>query len=189
MVCDITYDRNGRHDLQQIRSQTLEQAFDTFVLDSLPSHVHDARVRSWMASGALTLQACSEEIQWVDDASAKRTAEPSHQRQREVPRQRILFMLDALGFHVARHNGLLQCLEHKEVDGRVGEHPNKTHRKTAVEGDDTIALPHLLRSMPNELVAVFAACDGFALHSKLQSVQWVNDSLRHHTCQATGNEL
>ena len=60
---------------------------------------------------------------------------------------------------------MLAVLEDEEVDGRVGEHSSKAHPETAVVRSDATLVPHFLCCLCDELVAVQAAFDGFALHA------------------------
>ncbi|KAK0882938.1 hypothetical protein LTR02_018307, partial [Friedmanniomyces endolithicus] len=40
-----------------------------------------------------------------------------------------------------------------------------------------------------EFIAVLAAEDGLALHAEFEGVQWVDDGLGHHACEAASDEL
>lgn len=123
-----TYDRNRRHDLQQVRRQTLEQAAPTLMLQSLPCNIHDAGVGPGVASSALTLQSRPQQVQRVDDTRAESATETTHKRKCEITRKRILILLDAQLFGVPRDHLLLQRLEHEQVDSSVREHAHQAHR-------------------------------------------------------------
>ena len=137
----------------------------------------------------LTLQPSTQQIDGIDGTSANRTTETAHQRQREVARQRVFLVLDAFGLHVALNNALLEVLEGEEVDRRVREHSYQTHRKTSVIAAETGGAPHFLRSLDDECVAFGGAGYSFALRAELECVEWVDNGLRDHACQATGDEL
>jgi hypothetical protein len=184
-----TYDRDGRHNLQQVRCQALEQPTRSLMLQSLPRHVHDAGVGPRMASRTLTLQPRPQEVERIDNAGTKRTTEPTHQRKREITRQRVLVVLDSFYLGVPGDHFLLQRLEHEQVDRGVREHSHQTHRQSAVKRYDAVVSPHLSCSVPDELITALAADDSLALHAELERVKRVDDSLTDHASHATCDEL
>jgi hypothetical protein len=184
-----TYDRDGRNNLQKVRCQALEESTRSLMLQSLPRHIHNTGVGPRMASRALTLQPRPQQVERIDDAGAKRTTEPAHQRKREITRQRVLVVLDTFYLGVPCDHFLLQRLEHEQVDRSIREHSHQTHGQSAVERHNAIVRPHLSCSVPDELVAALAADDSFALHAELERIQRVYDSLTDHASHATRDEL
>jgi len=185
----VAYDRNRRHDLQQVRRQTLEQSAPALVLQRLSRDIHDPSVSPWVARSALTLQSRPQQVQRIDDTRAKRTTETTHKREREISRKRILIVLRTCLLRIPRNHLLLQRLEHEEVDCSVREHAHQTHGQSAVKGSDSVARPHLLCCVPDEFVAALAADDGLALHAELECVERVDDCLAHHAGHTACDEL
>jgi len=188
MYCS-THNRHRRHHLQQIRRQPLKQPFHALILDRLFRDVHNTRIRPRMPRRALALQPRPEQIERVHRTRADSSTKTSHQREREVARQCILFMLEALELHIPRNHFPLQRLEHKEVDGGVGEHADQSHRQSSVKRSQPIPAPHLLRRVHDQLVPVLAACDSLALHAELERVERVDDGLGDHAGKTSGDEL
>ena len=184
-----TYYRHRRNHLEQIRQQTLEQASRPLAFERLLRYIVHTGVSARMIPRPLTLQPSTQQIDGIDGTSADRPTKATHERQREVARHGVFFVLVQLRRHVALHDVLFERLEREEVDGGVGEHAEEAEGQAAVEGLDAVVGPHVSCCGPDKFIPVEAAFECIALHAELECVDWVDDCLGEHARHAAGDKL
>ena len=143
IIIDHIWNTNRRHHLQQIRRDALEQTSIPLTLDGLHSHIHNSRVCRRMYRSALALQSCSQQIDGINSACTKGSAESADACSGEVRRRRgWRRWVTVLYGGVSVHEVLLAVFECGEVDGGVREHADKAHWEATVEGTDARRSPH-----------------------------------------------
>ena len=181
-------DAHRRHNLQQIRRQALEQSAEPLSSHSLDEDIpNPTRIRPRMQHSPLTLQSRPQQVNRIHHRRAQSAGEAADQRGRERSRQGIILMAFPLR-RIARRDRVLQMLKRCQVDCSVGKHADEAHGQASVIGTESSFSPHLLRGLDDEGITVETALDGFALHAEFQRVERVNEELRGHAADATGDE-
>lgn len=117
-----------------------------------------------MGSCTLTLQPCSQQVEWINGGSTEGATEGAHTSGSEVAERNVIF---GAAFYAgfARCEELLQIFESREIDGAIWEHADEAHGKTPIERAHPSLGPHLPSGREYQIVTLLAAFDSLILYS------------------------
>lgn len=143
------------------------------MLDRLLCDVPDSRVGLRVHHGALCLQSCPNNVQWVDDRRSKGSGCCADDARGDVARLGVVFVAAGI-FCVTDAVSILEEFKHAHVDGTIWEHANQPHGDTSVAGSQTAISIHFHGRLANEGAPLKAALDRLALKSKFECVKGID---------------
>lgn len=96
-----------------------------------------------MEDSSLSLHACSEDVERVDNGCTQGSTDRTDNSGCEVVEWYVIFMA-MVRAGLSCKNRTFEVLECSEVDGSVGEHADKTKGQAAEESKKTMFGPHFL---------------------------------------------